>query len=68
MFKLIITECRSNPAEWEWCVCDLSDRPLRVGWKRTREEARREAESALFKLLASGEKIPRKKNIPPRGH
>ena len=68
MFKLIITECRGNPPDWEWCVCDISDQPLRVGWKRTREEARHEAESALFDLLASGGNIARKKNIPPRGH
>jgi hypothetical protein len=68
MFKLIITECRGNPPDWEWCVCDISDQPLRVGWKRTREEARHEAESALFDLLASGGNIARKKNIPPHGH
>ena len=67
MFKLILTECRGNPPDWEWCVCDISDRPLKVGWKRTREEARHEAESALSNLLASGGNIPRK-NIPPRGH
>jgi hypothetical protein len=68
MFKLIITECGGRLTEWQWCVCDSSDRPLKVGWKRTREEARHEAERALFNLLASGVTISAKKNIPPRGH
>jgi hypothetical protein len=50
MFKLIITECRGNPPGWEWRVCGSSDQPLRVGWKKTREEAEHEGESALFNL------------------
>ncbi len=55
MFKLIVTECHSNPSEWEWRVCDTNDQPLQIGWKRTREEAKHEGESALFNLLVAAE-------------
>jgi hypothetical protein len=51
MFKLTITECRGNPPEWEWRICDVNThQQVRVGWKITREKAEREGESALFNL------------------
>ena len=55
MLEVRVIEC--SPTEWEWRVCDPSGWPLMLGWKRKRNEAKHEAEKALFKLLASGSRF-----------
>jgi len=69
MFEVILTQ-RENPAEWEWRICDNSGsgRPLMVGWRKSRKDAKYEGESALFNLLASGGSIPHRRIGPIRGH
>ena len=68
MFEVIITKCECSPTEWEWRVCDTSDRPLMLGWQKSRTDAKYEGEKALFTLLASGGSIPLRKTGPIRGH
>ena len=65
MLEVVIIE--SSPNKWEWRVCDSGGRPIKVGWRKTRKDAKYQGEGALFNLLASGWKTPSKKNGASRG-
>jgi hypothetical protein len=66
MLEVKITEC--GPTEWEWRVCNVSGQCIEAGWQRTRADAKRQAEGALFRLLASGWKTPSIGYGARRGH
>jgi hypothetical protein len=50
---LEVTLIADEPSQWEWQVCAGGDL-IMSGYEPTREEARTEANSAVFLLLANG--------------
>jgi hypothetical protein len=52
MLEVEITEC--GPTEWEWRVWQVGRPCIDAGWQKTRADAKRQAEGALFHLLVTG--------------
>ena len=56
MLEVEIIEC--GPTEWEWRVCQVGGQCIEAGWQKTRADAKRQGEGALFRLLVSDWKNP----------
>ena len=66
MLEVKIVECGST--EWEWRVCQVGGPCIEAGCQKTRADAKRQAEGALFRLLASDWKTPSIGYGTRRGH